>query len=548
MVIHCRTLIGLEPNRKPGSPSKKQAFKRLLLPYGGGPANLDSIHFWRERHMKRWLLPAYLLMQVSAGLIAGLDPSTHFTEPRIVEETYCITTSDEDCPVSGVMYSPLSHQGPSPLALIAHGNGFEYHEYRYLAEHLAHNGFVVVSISSQLDSEISDRVSDILQHLRFLYEDREDDLSQDLVLIGHSRGGEAVIRTANRLTQHFPDISLRALIAMAPSINDGVEALSASSTQSFLLLYGSHDDDIVGTVDEGKPCDSPFRFFDHAFKDAFWPGRPGPGFSKTMAYVLGASHSGFSDRETTDADPEVGIESYLAPSLQRAETKRLILALLRWQVYAEDAFAPFLIDASRDGNIVLQYEESNRLMLEDFEFSEIGRPKLKESWRHSGGIRLIWDQLYNLEAHSPHDSGGLLVKWDEKVWSDTKLTFVLPEEHRNWQEYPFFSFRAAQVYGDTNNQSECTLDWEIVLEGKHLSKTVRVADFADLTYPETTLSSAIAGVKISKSAMQTVRIPLKAFGQVDWRHVTALTFRFSQPREDGFRRGSLVLDNLALTF
>ncbi|CAM2007293.1 serine aminopeptidase domain-containing protein [Acanthopleuribacter pedis] len=496
--------------------------------------------------MGRLILLLVLLLPVWAGVTAEIDPAGYTTDTIIAEEFYCMSEEDEDCLMPGVLTFPKGRFAARPLVLIAHGNGFEFDEYRYLAEHLAHNGFVVAGVASRLDSEISERVEDIFSHLRFLYDTHGNQLSDDLVLIGHSRGGEAVIRTANRLNHQLQGVQLRALVAMAPSLNDGVEALSAHAAQSFLLLYGSHDDDIVGEVEAGMPCDSPFRLYDRAFEDAGRAPQHALG-SKAMAFMLGASHGGFSDRESIEPDPAVGINSYLEPGLQRHTTKRLVLSLLRWQVFGEAVFAPYLMEAQRSEGVVLQYEDGARLMLEDFEFATQEDPVLKPAWRRQGAVTLHWDRLYNLEAHSPHDSGGLMVKWNESVWSDARLTFELPKEFRDWEGFPYLSFRAAQVYGDINNRTGCDLDWEIVLESNPLSRAVRVSDFASLHYPETTVSAAIAGMRISKTAMQTVRIPLSAFGQVDWRGVKALSFRFTQPRANGFRRGSLVLDNLALT-
>lgn len=498
--------------------------------------------------MGRCILSIFCLLMIASAVAGTVDPAGYATNTIITEETYCLALDGNECQLQGLLYVPKGRFQPRPLVILAHGNGFEYDEYRYLAEHLAHNGFIVASVASELDSEIGERVDDIFTHLEFLYDHHARQLTHDLVLIGHSRGGEAVIRVANQLPQFNNAISLRALIAMAPSLNDSAEAPSVRAAQSFLLLYGSHDDDIIGEVEVGLPCESPFRIYDRAFEDgASAPKRYG-GFYKAMAYMLGASHGGFTDRENVEPDPEVGIEGYLTPATQRITTKRLILSLLRWQVFGETEFAPYLINAQRHDDVVLQYEDGNRMVLEDFEFNEADDPALKTGWQSQGAVSLHWGRLYNLESHSPHDSGGLLVKWNESVWTGAKLNFVLPSDQRDWRGYPYLSFRVAQVYGDVNNDSGSDIDWEIVLEGKNLSQSVRVADYANLHYPETTVSAAIADMRISKTAMQTVRIPLSAFGQVDWRHVQTLSFRFNQPRSDGFRRGAMVLDSIALTF
>ena len=76
--------------------------------------------------------------------------------------------------------------------LLAHGNGFDHLSYSHLQNHLAACGYAVASVASPDNATIVTRHHDIRQHLAYLLANYGDRLTDDLILIGHSRGGVPV--------------------------------------------------------------------------------------------------------------------------------------------------------------------------------------------------------------------------------------------------------------------------------------------------------------------------------------------------------------------
>ena len=168
-------------------------------------------------------------------------------------------------------------EGPFPLVLIVHGNHKMEESsdpgYAYLGELLAGRGFILASIdenflngnwAGDLGGENNARGWLLLKHLQLwrTWNELEDnpfhnkvDLS-NIALIGHSRGGEAIVHAAafNRLL-YYPDnakisfdfgFAIKTLIAIAP-IDGQYEPVGLPTpieNVNYLVLQGSHDSDV----------------------------------------------------------------------------------------------------------------------------------------------------------------------------------------------------------------------------------------------------------------------------------------------------------------
>ncbi|MEQ9426438.1 MAG: hypothetical protein RJQ09_18595 [Cyclobacteriaceae bacterium] len=179
----------------------------------------------------------------------------------------------EKFPLNGRVWMPEANK-PAPLILIVHGNHtMEDHSdggYGYLAEMLASHGNIVVSVDENFingtwsgdfrGKEMPARAWLLLKHLEQWREwntisghelSGKIDL-ENITLIGHSRGGEAVAIAAayNRLS-HFPDdatvkfdfnFGIRGLVAIAPTDKRYQRRLKLENV-SYLTLQGSYDSD-----------------------------------------------------------------------------------------------------------------------------------------------------------------------------------------------------------------------------------------------------------------------------------------------------------------
>lgn len=180
-------------------------------------------------------------------------------------------------PLNGRVWYPQEAQGDLPLVLIVHGNHdmmrFSDSGYAWIGEHLASRGHVVVSVDQNflngsmfggLNRENATRGWLMLKHLEawrewrsspqhFLHQQVDPDR---VVLIGHSRGGEAVALAGalNRLRHHPEDASIefdfdfgiQGIGAIAPV--DGQFWPSSKPTPledvSYFVMHGGYDSDV----------------------------------------------------------------------------------------------------------------------------------------------------------------------------------------------------------------------------------------------------------------------------------------------------------------
>ncbi len=180
-------------------------------------------------------------------------------------------------PRNGRVWYPIG-EGPFPLVLMMHGNhnmtDFSDAGYTYLGEHLASHGYIFVSVDANffngyvtgaVGGENDARAWMLLKHLE-LWQDWNEtagnpfagqvDMEQ-IALMGHSRGGEAVAVAAafNRLS-HYPDnahihlgfnYGIRAIVAIAPTDQQykPTDQPLPLEDMNYLVLQGSHDSDVA---------------------------------------------------------------------------------------------------------------------------------------------------------------------------------------------------------------------------------------------------------------------------------------------------------------
>ena len=215
-------------------------------------------------------------------------------------------------PLNARVWCPQG-DGPFPLVLIVHGNHkmeeFSDPGYAYLGELLASRGFIAASIdqnflngswAGDLGEENDARGWLLLKHLELWrnWNEQEDSPFHDRVdlaniaLIGHSRGGEAIVHaTAFNALKHDPDdakvlfefgFSIRTLIAIAP-IDGQYEPLGRPvpvENVNYLVLQGSHDSDLQFFA--GSRCYRRVAFTD----GQYW--------MKAALYIHRANHGQFN--------------------------------------------------------------------------------------------------------------------------------------------------------------------------------------------------------------------------------------------------------------
>ena len=255
-------------------------------------------------------------------------------------------------------------EGLFPLVLIVHGN-HEMDEssdpgYAYLGKLLASRGFIVASIdenflnyswSGNVGEENGARSWLLLKHLELWRRWNQQkgnpfyqrvDLS-NIALIGHSRGGEAIVHAAefNRLTRH-PDnanvpfhfgFDIKTLIAIAPTSN--LYRLRGPSVPlkdiNYLVLQGSHDGDLGSFYGAATYRRIAFTGQDYRMKAAL--------------YIYRANHSQFNTVwGRYDREPPLQYlfnqGSLLSPQEQRTIAKVYVSAFLEATLHGAEEYIP----------------------------------------------------------------------------------------------------------------------------------------------------------------------------------------------------------------
>ncbi len=183
--------------------------------------------------------------------------------------------------------------GPFPLVLVVHGNhnmkDFSDPGYDYLGRLLASRGYILASVDENfinggIRGENDARGWFLLKHLELFGKFNGEEGNPfrgkvdmgNIVLMGHSRGGEAVANAAafNRL-KHYPDdatltfdfgFDIKGIVSIAPV--DGQYLPTGRKVEvrdvSYLTFHGSHDGDV--TSFHGLRIYDRLRFTDGAFR------------------------------------------------------------------------------------------------------------------------------------------------------------------------------------------------------------------------------------------------------------------------------------------
>jgi dienelactone hydrolase len=263
--------------------------------------------------------------------------------------------------------------GPFPLVLIVHGNHdmaeFSDPGYEYLGQLLASRGFILASIDENFlngwivapEKEQAVRGWMLLEHLKLWREWNETagnmfyhkvDVN-NVALMGHSRGGEAVATAAlfNTLSYYPEDANIRfdyhypikSLVAIAPVDGQYKPAGSYRVIEdvSYFTIQGANDSDVSSF--NGS------RQWDHVHYS-------GDGdFFKAELYIYGANHGQFNTRwGRSDVGHELGwflnLKPLLPPEDQRQIAKTYISAFLETTLHGSRDYLPMFRDyrAARD--------------------------------------------------------------------------------------------------------------------------------------------------------------------------------------------------------
>ena len=376
----------------------------------------------------------------------------------------------EALPVQGRVWLPEG-EGPFPIVLIVHGNHemSDYSDvgYDYLGELFASRGTITVSVDENfLNSGLADLIAGpeggleeesdarawlLLQHLaqwRQWTADPEHPMfgKADLdrvVLIGHSRGGEAVSEAAvfNRLSRYPDDGSLafdfqfgiRGVIAIAPvdSQYNPRERETTPRDLSYLVIHGSHDSDVNAFVGSALFSRLEFVDCDSCFKAAF--------------YLLGANHGQFNtswgqyDSMAPWAN-QLNVSPLMDGDAQRQVAKAVFSAFLEVLLHENPEYQAFLARPERghawfpDQTAYLShYVDARQIVLADYEQDADLETGTESGVKISADGMALWQESEVSLRWQNMDSVAVLLGWTGDPESPAPVyELAFGESGSNW--------------------------------------------------------------------------------------------------------------------
>jgi dienelactone hydrolase len=356
-------------------------------------------------------------------------------------------------------------EGLFPLVLIVHGNHkmeeFADPGYAYLGELLASRGFMVASVdenflnfswSGDIGSENHVRGWLLLKHLQLwrTWNDQPENPFHDKVdlgriaLIGHSRGGEAIVHAAafNRLL-YYPDntkvsfdfgFAIKTLIAIAP-IDGQYEPVGLPTpieNVNYLVLHGSHDSDVDFFA--GARTYRRVKFTDRNY------------WMKAALYIHRANHGQFNTVwGPYDAGPPLkhllARGALLRPEEQRKIAQVYIAAFLEATLCGKSEYVPLFRDHRRAARWLPEtvyfhrFADSRLRMASDFDGSiDVTRTTVEGGFQTGANLGL-WRhrRLEGRNGWSFQDRAAVL-GWNTTGWANLapdhapNYTITLPDD------------------------------------------------------------------------------------------------------------------------
>ncbi|ASV32199.1 hypothetical protein [Maribacter cobaltidurans] len=342
-------------------------------------------------------------------------------------------------PLNGRVYMPEG-DGPFPLALIVHGNHsmIDYSDdgYGYLGNLLASRGIITVSVDENFvnahwsgdfrGKEMPVRAWLLLKHLE-LWQDwnknPEHELSgkidmENIMLMGHSRGGEAVTIAGgyNRLP-YFPDnakvpfdfnFNIKGIVSIAPT-DYRYDRKIVLRNLDYLSIQGSYDSDEV----------------------SFWGLRPyrrlqftdSLSHFKAGVYVHHANHGQFN---TTWGNSDFGapmkwllnLKPLLAEEEQQEIAKVFISAFAEASLKGNTDYLPLFKNVALgeewlpDEYLLTHFETSNFSGLVDFE-EDIDITTAGDSLQVKGKNLSLWKEIVlKTRDNGKQDNNAVVLGWN----------------------------------------------------------------------------------------------------------------------------------------
>lgn len=441
-----------------------------LAPYISQRAVFDWVY-------ENWLTTQYEYYKVTADTLADLAAYTDQKLLDLIIATGYVRPDPDDLTrfqilrKLHIMYpadlndaTKVQGGGRLPLVLLVHGQHkcVEHGEhipnhqgYVYLQRELASHGIVSVGVDTNaanaIESHIEMRAEIMLGALDAMRAMDADSTSpfykrldfNRVGLMGHSRGGDAVVRAAilNALRPSATRHRIRAVCSLAPTDFTGAilpgppVGLKPNHTDFYLVVYGALDGDVSGYGGALCAGGTGFRHYDRAATD------------KAMVFLDKCGHNRFNTYWTND---EGGLlVTDINNRLADATTHRLLVneyigGLFRWRLLGKQA-PKSLFDGTAANSLgvgfSLQWSFGKEVVvLDDFEKAT---PNEGQRDNRPGTVEKMPEVIADGTAvgkRTNHVTGVLVIAPHSTAEA---YRLILPAARRDWSKYDQLIFRAS---------------------------------------------------------------------------------------------------------
>ena len=461
--------------------------------------------------------------------------------------------------------------GELPLVVISHGNGHDYTWYDYLGEHLASWGYILMAHQNNTGPGIETASTTTIQNtdafLLNLDSIADGALSghvnsHQIVWIGHSRGGEGVVRAIDRLVEGdatvgaYTPADIVLISSIAPTVFNSVTD-SDPHDWPYHLIAGASDGDVTG----GADC-SQCQFF-RLSQAALGPVQ--------TTYVQGAGHNdfnccGFDDATGPDQlgrdEVQVIAKSYLLALIEtyvadNPATAELITGMSTGfrpsGIGAADVIASTYRDAHALGYPIFDDYQSEL----DVDLSSSGGAvtatvsELVEDSLSDGDGSFTWRDSDPMNAMTQAVDADDLARGAVFEWAEGEEASVqieVPATLADWTDYAVISLVAAQGSRHPNTEALAgPLDFTVVLlDATGVESGINFRDHGQITAPYQ--RSGVGSGRGWADELNTVRIPLTDFevgSDINLSEIVAIRLDFGGAY--GSPTGRLALDNVELS-
>jgi hypothetical protein len=483
------------------------------------------------------------------------------------------------------LYYPtdIATLGELPLLVVSHGNGHNFRWYDHIGYHMASWGFVVMSHANNTGPGIETASTSTLRNTNIVLE-RTAEIAEGALVghidphrilwIGHSRGGEGVVRAYRRLLGGDP-------IATAYSADD-IRLISSMAPTDFLgplqsdvgpvpyhLWTGGADADVNGCAN----CDicQTFHLLERADGARFSTSLHGAGHA--VFHAGGGSLVAQGPCLIGTTITHAIMRAYLLPLVQHAldgNPACLDYLTRQWEEFrALGAPDPAVLPDYQCVVVDLMYvpdPASMRVVLDDFQTQSspdrsssggdvLRSPALDLTYREGrlddanlNFTSVPTDPMNGMTFAGPGDtSRGCVLEWDS---ADEWLMLEVPAGMRDLRGLGHLSFRAAQSTRHPLTVAELG-DLDVLVQ--HTDSALRASTIRISAYCggiEEPYQRGTCGMDVGwANEFETIRIPLADFRRdgvpLNLADVVAVTFLFGPAH--GSPVGRIGLDEIELT-